>query len=81
MSEGSPVVAAAAAITLLGGLLAERGLLRWRPRAYFRVGFPLGAVPVPILTVPEARTGRTPMVHWERDGEGCLRCRGKVIQG
>lgn len=69
MSEGSPFVAAAAALTLLGGLLSERALLRWRPRAYFRVGFPLGAQPVPVAAVPQATSGRTAMVRWERDGD------------
>ncbi len=69
MSDGSPLVAAMAAFTLLGGLLGERALLRWRPRAYFRVGFPLGMEPVPIPAVPVAIKGKTSQVHWERDGD------------
>lgn len=69
MSEGTPLVAAMAALTLLGGLIGERATLRWRPRGYFRVGFPLGAEPVPIPAVPAATSGKTPQVHWERDGD------------
>ncbi|MEZ4323313.1 MAG: hypothetical protein R3F61_37965 [Myxococcota bacterium] len=62
-------IAMLAAGALFGGLLVERLLLAFRWLPYFRLGFPLGQIPVPIERAPKG-SGETPMVRWEvRDDE------------
>jgi hypothetical protein len=58
-----------AALAFLGGLLIERALLSWRPTWYFTAGFPLLPELVPIPSPPNAESGRTASVHWDRVGD------------
>ncbi|MCB9674095.1 MAG: hypothetical protein H6737_03210 [Alphaproteobacteria bacterium] len=71
METTGPGIALLAAGCLFGGLLVERVLLaiRWRP--YFRLGFPLGQMPVPVARMPEG-AGETRSVKWEVRGDEVL---------
>lgn len=64
LGEGSFGLALFTAFGLVGALVVERALLRWRWSAYFAVGLPLSRDPV---SIPQAPTGagRTETVHWE----------------
>lgn len=66
MTDGSPEVAALAAVLLLGGLLAERGLIAWRWMPYFALGFPIAPPLVPLPRMPDVESGRTASVRFDR---------------
>lgn len=68
MFEGSPTLAIVTALALVGGLILERLLLRWRWMPYFVAGFPLLPPLVPIPRAPEGQ-GRTATVRWEVQGD------------
>lgn len=73
-TEGSPGVAAFAALALIGGLLLEKLLIRLRFTPYFKAGFPLVSELVPLPATPEeGEEGRTASVQWDAPGGGLVR--------
>jgi hypothetical protein len=65
-ADSHPILALWAVAALVGGLLAERALLHFRPEWYFTAAFPLEPELLPLPRVPEAEAGKTASVHWER---------------
>ena len=63
----APFDGALIGVVLLGLMAVEWALLRARLGAYFRLGLPLGAEPLP-LDAPPTEAGETPTVRWTSDG-------------